>query len=87
MGASRLKALEKCLPDETKPPKVLLLEWLVQELRQQGIRFDVAGLPDKSSIEEKVPERIGRAGLQDRLRVIDLPIGGHRAPPPAVVEP
>ena len=57
----RLKALEKCLPDETKPPKVPLPEWLVQELRQQGIRFDVAGLPDKSSIEEKVPEQIAPA--------------------------
>ena len=36
----RLKALEKWLPDETKPHKALLPEWLVDDLRQQGIRFD-----------------------------------------------
>jgi hypothetical protein len=54
----RLKALEKCLPDDTKPHKAPLPEWLVEELRQQGIRFDAFGLPEKSSIEEKPPERI-----------------------------
>jgi hypothetical protein len=57
----RLKALEKCLPDETKLHKALLPEWLVQEVRQQGIRFDASGLPEKSSIEEKVPEQIAPA--------------------------
>ena len=55
---SRLKALEKCLPDETKLHKALLPEWLVEELRQQGIRFDASGLPEKSSLEERVPEQI-----------------------------
>jgi hypothetical protein len=57
----RLKALEKWLPDETNPHKALLPEWLVQELRQQGIRFDSFGLPEKSSIEESVPEQIAPA--------------------------
>ena len=57
----RLKALEKCLPDETKPPKVPLPEWLMAEFRQQGIRFDSFGLPKKSSIEESVPEQIAPA--------------------------
>jgi len=57
---SRLKALEKWLPDEIKPHKTLLPEWLVQELRQQGIRFDASGLPKKSSIEESVPQQIAQ---------------------------
>ena len=55
---SRLKALEKRLPDETKQHKALLPEWLVEDLRQQGIRFDACGLPEKSSLEERVPELI-----------------------------
>ena len=54
----RLKALEKRLPDETKPPKAPLPEWLMEELRQQGIRFDASGLPEKSSMEERAPELI-----------------------------
>ena len=57
----RLKALEKRLPDETKPPKAPLPEWLMDELRQQGIRFDDFGLPEKSSIEERVPQQIAPA--------------------------
>jgi hypothetical protein len=54
----RLKALEKWLPDETKPRKALLPEWLMEDLRQQGVRFDASGLPEKSSLEEKALERI-----------------------------
>ena len=50
----RLKALEKWLPDETKPHKALLPEWLMEDLRQQGIRFDASGLPEKISLEEKL---------------------------------
>ena len=57
----RLKALEKWLPDETKPHKAFLPEWLVEYLRQQGIRFDAFGLPEESSIEERVPEQIAPA--------------------------
>jgi hypothetical protein len=57
----RLKALEKWLPDETKPHKALLPEWLMEDLRQQGIRFDASGLPEKSSLEEKALERIAPA--------------------------
>jgi hypothetical protein len=57
----RLKALEKRLPDETKPHKALLPEWLVEDLRQQGIRFDAFGLPEKSSLEEKALEPIAPA--------------------------
>jgi hypothetical protein len=58
----RLKALEKWLPDETKPHKALLPEWLMEDLRQQGIRFDASGRPEKSSIEEKGPPQIAPAG-------------------------
>ena len=54
----RLKALEKWLPDETKPHKALLPEWLTEDLRQQGIRFDASGLPEKSSLQEKASEQI-----------------------------
>ena len=57
----RLKALEKWLPDVTKPHKAHLPEWLMEDLRQQGIRFDASGLPEKSSLEEKPTERIAPA--------------------------
>jgi len=56
----RLKALEKWLPDETKPHKALLPEWLMEDLRHQGVRFDASGRPEKSSLEEKAIERIER---------------------------
>ena len=54
----RLKALEKRLPDEIKPHKALLPEWLMEDLRQQGVRFDASGWPEKSSIEANPPERM-----------------------------
>ena len=57
----RLKALEERVPDETKPHKALLPEWLIEDLRQQGIQFDASGLPEKSSLQEKALERIAPA--------------------------
>ncbi len=57
----RLKALEKRLPDETKPHKALLPEWLMEDLRQQGVRFDASGRPEKSSLQEKAPEPVAPA--------------------------
>ena len=57
----RLKALEERLSDETKPHKALLPEWLMEDLRQQGVRFDASGRPEKSSIQEKALERIAPA--------------------------
>jgi hypothetical protein len=54
----RLKALEKWLPDETKPHKALLPEWLMEDLRQQGIRFDGSGRLEKSSLEEKTEQQM-----------------------------
>ena len=54
----RLKTLEKWLPDETQSHKALLPEWLVDDLRQQGIRFDALGRPEKSSLEERASEQI-----------------------------
>jgi hypothetical protein len=56
----RLKALEKWLPDETNPPKALLPEWLLEDFRRQGIRFDASGRPEKSSLQ-KASERIAPA--------------------------
>ena len=58
---SRLKALEMRLPDETNPHKAPLPEWLMEDLRQQGVRFDASGRPEKSSLEEKAPEQIAPA--------------------------
>jgi hypothetical protein len=52
----RLKALEKWLPDETKPRKTPLPEWLMEDLRQQGIRFAACGRPEKSSFEVKIEQ-------------------------------
>ena len=57
----RLKALEKWLPDETKPHKALLPEWLMEDLRQEGIRFDASGRPEESSLQEKASEQIAPA--------------------------
>ena len=57
----RLKALEEWLPDRTKPHKALLPEWLMEDLRQQGIRFDASGRPEKSSIEVKTEQQIAPA--------------------------
>ena len=57
----RLKALEMRLPDETKPHKAPLPEWLMEDLRQQGVRFDASGLPEKSSLQEKASEQIASA--------------------------
>jgi hypothetical protein len=57
----RLKALEKWLPDETKPHKALLPEWLMEDFRQQGIRFDASGRPEKSSFEVKAEQQIAPA--------------------------
>jgi hypothetical protein len=57
----RLKALEKWLPDETSSHKALLPEWLMEDLRQQGIRFDASGRPEKSSMGEKAAQRIAPA--------------------------
>jgi hypothetical protein len=57
----RLKALEKWLPDENKPHKALLPEWLMEDLRQQGIRFDASGRPEKGSFQENASEQIAPA--------------------------
>src|ERR1700687_496596 len=84
----RLKALEKWLPDETQSHKALLPEWLVEDLRQQGIRFDASGLPEKSSLQEKASEQIAPAtpapsqahhaafmarGLPRKLQCLEVP--------------
>jgi hypothetical protein len=57
----RLKTLEKWLTDETKPHKALLPEWLTEDLRQQGVRFDACGRPEKRSLEDKALEPIAPA--------------------------
>ena len=42
---SRLRALEKRLPDATKPRKAFLPAWLLADFREQGYQFDDAGRP------------------------------------------
>ena len=63
----RLKALEERLPDETKPRKALLPEWLMEDLRQQGVRFDASGRPEKRSLEEKALDPIAPAAPAPNL--------------------
>ena len=41
----RLKALEERLPDPFVSQKSFLPEWLVEELKQQSVRFDDFGRP------------------------------------------
>lgn len=47
----RLKTLEERLPDPSVPQKSFLPEWLVEELKEQGVRFDDFGSPDFKSGE------------------------------------
>ncbi len=44
----RLKGLEAKAPDQTRPPKAILPAWLLERLRQQGIRVERAGLRNVS---------------------------------------
>jgi hypothetical protein len=46
--SSRLKTLEAKVPDQTRPPKAILPAWLIERLRQQGIRVERAGLRNVS---------------------------------------
>jgi hypothetical protein len=46
----RVKALEQRLPEDKGVTKKVLPEWLVEELRNQGIRCTLSGMPDWSSL-------------------------------------
>lgn len=45
----RLKTLEDGIPDPSLRQKSFLPEWLVEELKEQGVRFDNFGSPDFKS--------------------------------------
>ena len=45
----RLKTLEDRLPDPSVAQKSFLPEWLVEELKEQGVRFDDFGSPEFQS--------------------------------------
>jgi hypothetical protein len=45
----RVKALEQLLPHDAGATKTVLPEWLIEELRKQGFRFDASGRPDMTS--------------------------------------
>ena len=46
---SRLRELERRLPEGDKPLKPPLPQWLVSELQKENVRFDASGRPDLSS--------------------------------------
>ena len=46
----RVKALEQRLPDEAGATKTVIPEWLIEELRNQGMSFCPSGKPDWSSL-------------------------------------
>ena len=46
----RINALEQRLPDEAGATKTVSPEWLIEELRKQGFRFDASGRPDMTSV-------------------------------------
>jgi hypothetical protein len=47
---SRLRALEQRVQEETRLPKALLPNWLMEELEAQGLRSDAAGRVDWDSL-------------------------------------
>ena len=49
----RVKALEERLPDEAGATKTVIPEWLIEELRKQGFRFDASGRPDMTSVSAR----------------------------------
>ena len=49
----RIKALEQRLPDEAAATKTVIPEWLIEELRKQGFRFDASGRPDMTSVSAR----------------------------------
>jgi hypothetical protein len=56
---SRLRALERRLPEGDKPLKPPLPDWLVSDLQKENVRFDASGRPDLSSWpSEPVPETV-----------------------------
>jgi hypothetical protein len=46
----RVKALEQRLPEEAGATKTVIPEWLIEELRNQGMSFCPSGKPDWSSL-------------------------------------
>ena len=46
----RVKALEQRLPDDARATKTVIPEWLVEELKKQGFRFDASGRPDMTLV-------------------------------------
>ena len=46
----RVKALEQRLPHDAGAKKTVIPEWLEEELRKQGFRFDASGRPDMTSV-------------------------------------
>jgi len=46
----RLKMIERRLPGPSQPIKTIVPEWLVEELRAQGIPVSADGMPDLSRV-------------------------------------
>lgn len=47
---SRLRALERRAPEEKRLSKALLPDWLMEELAEQGLRYDSGGRIEGDSL-------------------------------------
>ena len=46
----RVKALEQRLPEDATETKTVIPEWLIEELGKQGLRLNVSGRQDMTSV-------------------------------------
>jgi hypothetical protein len=55
----RVRLLEQRLPDDTRPVREILPEWLLKNLAAQGIPCDASGRPDWEMVAQLRAERLG----------------------------
>jgi hypothetical protein len=63
----RIRLLEQRLPEDTKPFKKILPEWLIESLADQGIPCDASGRPDW--------EVVAQLRTEGRLGAYSIPAG------------
>ena len=56
----RLKMIERRLPGPSQPIKTIVPEWLVEELRAQGIPVSADGMPDLSRVNVDLEGNVSR---------------------------
>ena len=60
---TRIKRLERRLAEAEEPTKAGLPEWLIEDLRSQGYRFNSDGRPDLTSVPaDPAPEALDGNG-------------------------